>query len=78
MNWNLKFLIFLSFFSNCSLSGLVVLNVWSVDLQLQHHLETCYKCTFSGLIPDLLNESFWVWDPAICVLANRPGDSHAG
>lgn len=72
-----KFLVFLSFFSNCSLSRPAVLNVWSLGLQHQHYLGACCKCTFSGLIPGLGNERAWVWDPAICVLANLPGDSDA-
>lgn len=31
---------------------------------------------FSGLTPDLKNEKFWSWNPAICSLTISPGDSY--
>lgn len=76
VNQNLKLLILCLPLAICSLFRLVVFSVWSLDLH-QHHLETCYRCRFSGLIPDQLNERVWAQDPAICILASLSGDSDA-
>ena len=46
----------------------LVLLVWSPDPQHQHLLGTCWTCKFSGPTPDPLNQKFWRWCPAICVL----------
>lgn len=43
------------------------LKLWSPDPQLQHHLETCGKGTFSGSTPDLLNKKLRKRCPAIWV-----------
>lgn len=34
------------------------------------HLGTCYRCTFLGSTPDLLNQGLWVWEPAICIFTS--------
>lgn len=53
----------------------VVLKVWSLDQQLQHHLGVCQKCKSSCLTSDLSNQTFWGWDPAIRISARLQGDS---
>ena len=30
--------------------------MWSLEQQLQYHLGSCQKCTFSGPNPDLMNQ----------------------
>lgn len=37
----------------------VVLRVWSLDQQLQHHLRTSYKCEVLVSTPNLLNHKLW-------------------
>lgn len=52
----------------------VILKVCSLDQQYQHYPGTCEKCRFLGPIPDLLNEKFLGWSPAVCHLTHCPGD----
>lgn len=47
--------------------GPVVLNVCSLGQWCWPHLRTCWKCSFSGYTPHLLNQKFWEWGPALCV-----------
>lgn len=37
----------------------LILKVWYLDLQHQHHLGTCLKCKLFGPTLDLLNQKFW-------------------
>lgn len=41
-----------------NISKPVGLKSWPLDQQHQHHLGTCWKCTFSGLTPHLQNQEF--------------------
>ena len=49
-------------------SGAVVLNMWFLDREHQHHLETFLKCSFWDPIPYLLDQKLGRWKPAICVV----------
>lgn len=44
-----------------------ILQVWTLDRQHLHHPGTCWKCTFSGPTPNLLNQKLWARGPGICL-----------
>lgn len=58
-------------------SDTVVLKLRSPDLEKQHHLGTCYKCTISVYTPDTCNWSATMGQsPTMCALISLPGNSH--
>lgn len=65
-------LLFHSFKKHCRWSETVVLQVWFLHQQHYHHLETYWKCRFSGATPNLLNPRLWEWG---WILTSPPGDS---
>lgn len=49
--------------------------MWSLDLQHEQHLGTCWKHGFQPFTPALLSKRLRGWDPAICDLLSPPDDS---
>lgn len=49
--------------------------MWSQEEQ--HQRESYQKCKSLRPSPDLVNQVFWKWDPAICGLTSPAGDSKA-
>lgn len=47
-------------------SRLLLPKEWCTDQQREYYLRMCYKCTISGLIPDLLNQNTYFYqDPQV-------------
>lgn len=67
---DVKYLAFGDWVSSIHLiSKAMVLKLWSLNHQHLHHLKTCSKCTFSGLVSDCRSVTY--------ALISPPGDSDA-